>query len=339
MNILPLLDDGVQVREGVEGTVAGQALHPRQLVELADHEVVAFLEGPEHRCNTGLIPIQRRHGRRLGDRGGIGGALRLDLFHGLDQRFRAPGIADAPAGHGVGLGHAVQHDGAGIQFRAHIEDVAERGLGPEDVFIHVIGGDEYLGKFQQHLGQGGQFLVRVGHARGVGGAVDHEQFGAVGDGGLELSRGDLEVLLDAGIDDHRLAIGQAHHVRIGYPVGRGDDHLVAGIEQRHHQVEEALLATAGHQDLVRGITQAIIALELGDHGIFQCRGAVHGGVLGLPVMDGGNGRFLDVLGRVEVRFTGTQADNILAGGAQFGGTGGYCQGRGGLYAMYALGQG
>jgi hypothetical protein len=48
-----------------------------------------------------------------------------------------------------------------------------------------------------------------------------------GDGRFQLHRGDLEALVDAGFDDDGLAVGQDHHVRVGYPVGGGDDDLVA----------------------------------------------------------------------------------------------------------------
>ena len=57
--------------------------------------------GPAERLERGLL----RDGR------GVRRALALDVGHGRDDVLGAGREADAPAGHGVGLGHAVHHDG------------------------------------------------------------------------------------------------------------------------------------------------------------------------------------------------------------------------------------
>src|SRR3546814_3929954 len=46
--------------------------------------------------SEGLGAVQRLDRRRLADRRGVGGRLRLHLGHRLDERLRAGGVADAP---------------------------------------------------------------------------------------------------------------------------------------------------------------------------------------------------------------------------------------------------
>ena len=69
------------------------------------------------RPGSPAVPFERRDRRRLADRARVGGALRLDLGHRPDQLGRAAGIADPPAGHGIGLGDAVHRQAASPQPR------------------------------------------------------------------------------------------------------------------------------------------------------------------------------------------------------------------------------
>ncbi len=56
--------------------------------------------------------VQRFDARPLRDRRRIGHRLRLQLRHRLDERLGAAAIADAPAGHRIGLRHAVHRQRA-----------------------------------------------------------------------------------------------------------------------------------------------------------------------------------------------------------------------------------
>ncbi|MNE72451.1 hypothetical protein D3C80_1683950 [compost metagenome] len=79
-------------------------------------------------------------------------------------------------------------------------------------------------------------------------------------------------------------------------------------------------------DLVGFVLQAVLARELGRDGGLQFRHAVGVGVLGLAAADGLDGRRLDVVGGVEVRFAGAQTDDVAAFAFQFPGPGGHGQG-------------
>ncbi len=63
-------------------------------------------------------------------------------------------------------------------------------------------------------------------------------------------------------------------------------------------------------DLRRRVGQAVLARELGDDGLLELGHAVDVGVFGLAALDGGDGGVLDVVGRVEVRLAGAQADDV-----------------------------
>ena len=74
----------------------------------------------------------------------------------------------------------------------------------------LIRGDQHRRVSPQHLAQGCQFVAGVGNPGGIGRAVDHHQPGAVGDGGFQPGRRDLEAGLGAGRDHDGFAIGQQH---------------------------------------------------------------------------------------------------------------------------------
>ncbi len=116
-----------------------------------------------------------------------------------------------------------------------------------------------------------------------------------------------------------LPLAEQHDVRIGHPVGRRDDHLVAGIEGGHQRVVDGLLAAAADGDLLGGVVEVVLPLELGADRLAQRRGAGDRGILGLAAIDGGLSRRLDVVGGVEVRLAGAEADDVAAGGLQLGG--------------------
>jgi len=318
-------------------TAADDGVMP-QTVEAIHHVVVTLLEGAQHGIDAVLRTLQCRLGRDLGDGGRVGRALGLDLLHRLDDLCRPASVADAPAGHGIGLGDAVQYHTAIRQFRAGVEYVDEGCLGPEDVFVHVVGGHHDAWMLEQHLAQCFQFFTAVGHAGGVGGAVDDEQAGLVGDRRLQLAGGDLEMLVGTGVGEHGHAAGQQRHVRIGDPVGDRDDDFVARIENGLGQVVEALLAATGDQDLLRSIIEAVVALEFVDDGLFQRGGTIYRCILGKAVAYRLDGRFLDMVGGVEVRFTRPQSNDVLAGGPHLGGAGSDGQGRGRFDGLHADGK-
>ena len=171
----------------------------------------------------------------------------------------------------------------------------------------------HLRVLDQHVGERLQFGARVGRAGRVRRRVEQHPFGLRRDRGFELRRRHLEAGRHRGLDRHRLAAGEQHHVGIAHPIRRRDHHLVARVERAHEGVVQHLLAAGADRDLLGAIVEAVLALELLDHGVLQLGDAVDVGVFRRPsAFDRLDRRLLDVVGRVEIRFAGAQPDDIAA---------------------------
>src|SRR3546814_7187608 len=77
--------------------------------------------------------MERSDGRRLTDRARIGGRLRLQLAHRLDDPLRSARIANTPACHGIGLRAAIDRQCAIVQVRTDLRDGCERRVSVPDV--------------------------------------------------------------------------------------------------------------------------------------------------------------------------------------------------------------
>ena len=125
--------------------------------------------------------------------------------------------------------------------------------------------------------------------------VEDQPLGARCDRRVERLGRDLEAVLPvAPSTTTGVPPASAHHVGIADPVGRGDDHLVAGVQRGEERVEQHLLAAGGDDDLVGGVVEAVLAGELGGDGAAELGDALGRGVAGLAAVDGGLGGVADV---------------------------------------------
>ena len=260
-----------------------------------------------------LRAVQRLDRGCLADRRGVGRGLGLDDNHRLDQFDRARAVAEPPAGHRIGLGDAVQRDRAVHQAGFDLHRGREFEIVINDVFVHVVGHHPDMGVAHQHVGQAFQLGTGIGRARRVAGRIQQHPLGLRRDRRLEVLGRDLETVgFDAG-NENRRALGQQHHVGIGHPVRRGDDHLVARIERRHEGVIDNLLAAAADDHLLRLVVEVIVALELVADRLAQLQRAGDGRVFRLARVDRGLCRRLDIVRRIEIRLAGAEADDIASG--------------------------
>jgi hypothetical protein len=81
-----------------------------------------------------------------------------------------------------------------------------------------------------------------------------------------------------------------------------------------------------------------LSLEFADDGLFELWYAVDGGVVSETFANSGNGRFLDMGWRLEVRFACAQPDHVFAGLFELAGTLRDGDGGGGLDTLNAVGQ-
>jgi hypothetical protein len=161
----------------------------------------------------------------------------------------------------------------------------------------------------------------VGGARRVGGRVQEHPSGPRRDGRLQLLRRQAEAGRGVAGDQNGLALADLDNVRIGGPIGRRNDDLVARIERRHHGVEEDLLGAGRDRDLVQLVGQRVLALEFLADRLLQFRRAVECGVFRFAAVDRIRGGLLHVFRRVEIRLTGAEDDHRLAFALHGGGAG------------------
>lgn len=122
--------------------------------------------------------------------------------------------------------------------------------------------------------------------------------------------GDDEVVLLAAVDQHRLAAGHANHLRIAQPAGRGDEHLVAGIENRAQRGEQRLLGAAGDNNFSGRVFNAIIVVKFITDLLAQIQRACDGSITGNARVDGKLACIVDVFRRAEIGFAGGKADDV-----------------------------
>ena len=312
----PLADQPGTGRIDVERALGRRAGEARRSIEHGDDQVAPLPEHPHPTVEEVPRPVEGRGRGRLADRARVRGALGLDHVHGLDQPGGAASVADAPSRHGVGLRHAVDGQGPVVQRGFDPGDGREVELVVDDVFVHVVRHRPDVGMARQDLRQGRELGFRVGRARRIRGRVEQQPLGPRRDRRLQILGLHLETRFQARRHENRRPAPQQHHVRVGDPVGRRNDDLVAGVERRDQGVVQDLLAAAAHRDLVHGIVEAVLPLELPRDRLAQLGGAGRRRVLGLPPADGLDRRFLDEVGRVEVGLAGAQPDDVAARGLE-----------------------
>ncbi len=215
-----------------------------------------------------------------------------------------PGIADAPSGHGIGLGDAVDGDGAIEQLRLDLGDGRELQTVEGDVLVDIVGDDADAGVLQQHVGQRPQVRFLVNRAGRVVGRIQQQPAGFRRDRLRQLVRRQLEILFHAAGHDHRHAAREFDHVDIGDVIGRGQDDFVPIVRPGGEGVEDHLLGAVADDDLVAGVLQAVLALELGDDRVFQLVGSADRGIGRLAVQRGLMRGLDHVIGGREIRLPG-----------------------------------
>src|SRR6516165_11409548 len=120
-----LTDDAGAGRIDVERPLGPRAEQAGYPIENVDDEVAPFLEALVMNRDEILWSVNGLDRRRLADRARVGGRVRLDRTHRLDQLLRPYAIADAPAGHAIGLRHAVDGQRSFVKARLDLGDRLE----------------------------------------------------------------------------------------------------------------------------------------------------------------------------------------------------------------------
>ena len=302
--------------EGAGGTRAGDTFEG---VEPGVDVFGAGLKFLSHLFDTGLVAVQGGDKSVLSEGEGAAGGLGLDLGHALDDVGRAGGVADPPAGHGVGLGASVEGDGVVVGVGGGGGVALEGVVAEDDAVIHLVAEDDNILALE-HGGQGVDLGGGVEETAWVTGRIEDEGFGPRSDGRFQLGGSDLKGVVNIAEHVHRHAAAERGLLGVGDPVGGGDDDFVAFVEQGGEGEVEGLFAADGDDDLGGGVVERVFAGELGGNCLFERDDAGGGGgVLGGAAVQGVDGGLLDVIGGVEVGLAGAEADDVFALAAQLGG--------------------
>ena len=172
-------------RIDVERALRLRALDAARLVEHRDAQVAALLEDRVVLGDEVLRPVERLDRRPLRHRSRVRGRLRLDHRHRLDQRLGPAGIADAPAGHAIGLGDAVHRQRALVQPGLDLRRRGELEVVVDEMLVHVVGDHVDMRMPDQHVGQLLELGAGIGRAGRVRRRVEQHPLGLRRDRPLE----------------------------------------------------------------------------------------------------------------------------------------------------------
>ena len=263
-------------------------------------------------------------------RGGVGGGsgLALVVDHALDDVAGSAGVADAETGHGIGLAHAADQNGAGLDLRAEGGDGIVLLAAVDQLFIDFVGHDVEIvlhGQIRQLL----KLLARPHAAVGVGGRVEDESLGARGDELFKIRHQGQKSLTFRTVQKYGYAPGHAHHLRVADPAGLIDDHFVAGVQDGLKGVIKRVLGAVGDDDLIHAVDQAVVLKQARGNGAAQFQRARRRCVAGHPQVHGFLHGFADGGGGFKIRLSCGKADHVDTLAAQLLGLGIHGQGCGG----------
>ncbi len=295
---------------------------------------------------TSSKPARHRgEGGALGDVGDVGRLVALDVGRRRDGVVRADQPSDPPPGHGVGLGHPVRHQAPLGQLGHHHGHRVVLRTGVDEVLVDLVG-EHPQTVLDRPATDRLDLLARVDRTGWVRRRYEEQRLGPRRAGRLEVFDRAAEPRGLVGVHKHRHPAGQHDRFGVGGPKRGHDDDFVARVAQHREGVGHGLLAPVGDQHLGGGHRQARVAPRLGRDRLFERGDACGRGVVVVGRITAGLDRGLDDVGRGrEVRLTGTEANDVLAGrlerlGFGIDGQGGRWGHRGGAAgnpAMFGLG--
>ena len=119
-----------------------------------------------------------------------------------------------------------------------------------ELFVDLVGNDIHVLLFE-HGGQRLQLAAGVYRARGVARIVDEHGLGLSGKRRLEFGGRHLKVVFRLARHEYGHALAQLDQFGIGQPIGRGHDHLVAGVYDGGERVEKRVFGAVAHHYVLR----------------------------------------------------------------------------------------
>ena len=232
------------------------------------------------------------------------------ISHGLCDRRCTQRVADAPAGHGIGLGDAVDEDGVLLDLLAKRRNACECSTVIDELIVNLVRDDVQI-VLDADVRDCLERFLRIDSTGRIRGVIEDDGLGLVRDGRLELLRRELETLLLADVNNDRYAAKQTHHFIVADPVRGRHDHLIARVNQRSQRDIDHVLCTAGDDRLRRLILQTVIRLHAVANRLTQLNHTGCGRISRFSVADRAHTRIADAVGCGKIGLAGAKADNVL----------------------------
>ena len=218
------------------------------------------------------------------------------------------GVTHSPAGHSICFAHAVDDNSSLL---CVFRDRCNRN----DLFlirqyiIDLIRYDDQI-IFLCQFGDIRQYFFRVHITTRVGGIIDDNGSCIGGNCCFQRLNVRLEIILFLCFYDHGDTVCHLYQFRIGDPIGRNDQYLIARIQNRLKYVEQRLLCTIGYDNTCRFVFQPVYLLITLCNGLAQIHNTGHGSIFGAASVDGCLCSFFYIIRGIKVRLAYTKTDNI-----------------------------
>ncbi len=170
---------------------------------------------------------------------------------------------------------------------------------------------------REHVRQGAQIFTAIGAAGRVRGGAEDDRLGFGRQRCAQHLGVEAKARLLRRLDDHRLGASDADLLGVAHPVRRGDDDLVARIEERHRQVEEGVLRAHRDDHLGGLVPHPASPLARGTHRVDELGHPLGRRVARRALLDRGRRALADVLGRIEVGLAHAEGEHIDPRGLEF----------------------
>ena len=249
-----------KIGEDIERALRFDVTHAINFIKALTDDIAAFFKRLSHLFDGILRLRQCGDSGFLRDRSWIRRAVRLDARHRLNRILRTGGIPDAPSGHRIRLGYAVDDEryrlrGFVERCGAHVRRaIVKQGL------VNLIG-DEIDLVFDDDFGNLLKRLHIVGGACRIAWAVNQHRFCIGTDCRFNLFWCHAEVLRGRGINHARNGSCEFDLFGVTHPIRRGEDDFVARVADSLQDVVNGMLRATGDDYLRGGIIQAVVPFE------------------------------------------------------------------------------
>ena len=262
--------------------------------------LVHFLVTVPKGCNCSILAV----GRSAHD------AELMDLDHLLDDRCRATGIAQPPAGHSISFRKSIDEDRPLFHSRngcdTHMPFPGESKLRVDFItqYVQIVLNDDFgycLKVFLLHDGAGR--IIREGK---------NQNLGLFRDRILQLLCRQAELVLRLKRNRNRYAIRQCNAGRIRNIARLRNKHFISRIKHGAHAKIDSFAAAYRDQGLrARIVLQAKSPAQISAAFLAQLQQTGIGRIEGLAPFQGINTLIADDPGRIEIRFPNAQGHHIV----------------------------